>query len=86
MSAVQQTMNEEYEAVNALDNLLNQIPKINSQLEEMTGTHCKPAESNWKLFADQLGELHRHTLQIEISLAALNATGKADGSKTSVAD
>jgi hypothetical protein len=37
MSAVQQTMNEEHEAVNRLHDFLNQAPKITSQLDEMSG-------------------------------------------------
>lgn len=61
MSAVQQTMNEEYEAVQRLDSILKQMPKMNSQLEEMHS---------------QLNELHRQMLQTELSLAKLTA-GKA---------
>lgn len=37
MSAVQQTMNEEHEAVNRLHNFLNQTPKVTSQLDDING-------------------------------------------------
>jgi hypothetical protein len=73
MSTVQQTMNEEHETVNRLHNFLNQAPKITAQLDDMNG------KLNWcqvlnALFPDQLGELHRHLLQIEIALAALDSS------------
>lgn len=58
MNAAQQTMNEEFEAVRNLDVMLNHIPKVSGQLDEM---HKK------------LNELHRHLLQIELSLASLEA-------------
>jgi hypothetical protein len=71
MSAVQQTMNEEFEAVRDMDKLLNQVPKINAQLDEIH---------------KQLGELHRHMLQIELSLACLQSSAAKEAKNSSIID
>ncbi|KAI6178529.1 hypothetical protein M3Y98_00510500 [Aphelenchoides besseyi] len=58
MSALQQQLNEDWEAVRDLDVLLNRIPTITSQLDEIQ---------------KKTSELHQYCLQTEVAIAALDA-------------
>lgn len=71
MSALQQRLNEDYEVVQKLDGLLNRIPVVFSQLEDVQ---------------KQMNELHRYCLQTEISFAALDQTLERNNRRDEIVD
>ncbi|KAI6241252.1 hypothetical protein M3Y99_00349400 [Aphelenchoides fujianensis] len=71
MSALQQRLNEDWEAVQKLDALLNRMPAVVSQLEDVQ---------------KQMSELHRYCLQTEISIAALDQTIERNNRQGEIVD